>query len=598
MKNISSLEGLSSYTVSMLRKNEQRMNYIKTIVFIGLDAAMMVHATLNHFRQSVWMFFGLPMVLMTAIIIVNICTRKKVLPILKYINSGVMLLSVLIVSMARDDFFLILFVFPPIFSVFYYNPRYTVITSAFSLILTQFVMLNSPDFTQQELSEMTLSDLPLYAARVFDFSQLSSAIFWKYRVASMFILIIVLGVGIYMSFSGKRFYCTQAEVIRKNTSNDIELDLARKIQKGFLDDNFPDNESYAVFADMTPASQVGGDFYDFFLTDETHLAMVIGDVSGHGTGAAMFMTLTKTLIKVYAQAGMTPDKVFEHTGRYLVQSNPQKFFVTCWMGILDLSNGQLSFSNAGHNYPVIICSGKEPEFIKTKPRFVLGRKRLVSYIEEHLRLTPGDRIVLYTDGVTEAQSPEGELFGDERLIEVLKSSGNNKGSDPVRAVRAELDRFEQGREHFDDETMLALTFKDYLDEVPMESRVFSLNKQTFDVVMEHIRERCIAAGCGEQAVSQISIASSEILANIDSYAYTDGGQVEILTRSRDRRMTIVFKDGGRPFDPLGAKTPDVTVPISERKPGGLGIFIVKKLMSDVSYKYDEGQNVLTIEKEF
>ena len=589
---------LSSYTVAMLQKNEQRMNFISVLAFIFLDAALVIHAVLNYYRQLVWVFLGLPILMFTAVIIYNLATRKKYHPSTKYINFAVIVLSVCIVSVTQRDALLIMFIVPPFFSVFFYNPRYTLITSAVSFVLEQIVMLNTTEFTKQELSQLQISDVPMLISKAFDFSLLCSPSFWKTRIAPMFVLGIVLCVVIYMSINGRLFYSKQAEIIHKKTSIDTELDLAKKIQNGMLDNDFPDNESFSVYADMTPASEVGGDFYDFFMTDETHLAIVIGDVSGHGTAAAMFMTLTKTLIKVYAQSGMTADKVFEHTGRYLFRSNPQKFFVTCWMGIVDLSNGHLSYSNAGHNYPVLLRKGREPEFVVSNPCFVLGRKRLVRYTEQHLRLMPGDRILLYTDGVTESRSPEGEMFGDERLLRILSTGGDADSAGTIRTIRNEIEGFEQGRERFDDETMLALTFRDYLDEVPMESRIFSLNKETFYDVIKYIEEHCRTAGCGDQVIGQISVASSEILANIESYAYTDGGQVEIMTRHRDRRITIVFKDGGRPFNPLNAKVPDVSAPLSERKPGGLGIFIVKKLMTDVSYKYCDGQNMLTIEKEF
>lgn len=132
---------------------------------------------------------------------------------------------------------------------------------------------------------------------------------------------------------------------------------------------------------------------------------------------------------------------------------------------------------------------------------------------------------------------------------------------------------------------------------PTESRVFLLNMQTFEDVISYIRECCRKAGCGEKAMNHISVASSEILANIESYAYKNGGEVGIMTSRRENRMVITFKDCGKPFDPLSVKPPDITAPLSERTPGGLGIFIVRKLMSDVSYQYTKGQNVLTIEKE-
>ena len=147
-------------------------------------------------------------------------------------------------------------------------------------------------------------------------------------------------------------------------------------------------------------------------------------------------------------------------------------------------------------------------------------------------------------------------------------------------------------------TALALYFKDYLQVTPPQSKRFFLTVDNFDSVTDYIAERCTAAGCDETTVGQIVIASSEILANIDMYVYENGGEIELLTKCRDRRMTVVFKDNGKPLNPLLVQEPDVTLPLGERKPGGLGIFIVKKLMSDVSYEYIDHQNVLTITKDF
>lgn len=131
-----------------------------------------------------------------------------------------------------------------------------------------------------------------------------------------------------------------------------------------------------------------------------------------------------------------------------------------------------------------------------------------------------------------------------------------------------------------------------------EKRVFMLDKNTFESVMDYIEERCRVSGCGEKAIGHITVASSEILANIDSYAYDNGGPVEISTLCSDRRMTITFRDSGKPFDPLNVKAPDIHAPLDEREPGGLGIFLVRKLMSRVRYDYIDGQNTLTIEKDF
>ena len=414
----------------------------------------------------------------------------------------------------------------------------------------------------------------------------------------LIVALALLIVSVYFSYSSRKFTLSQGELIQKNMSTEAELKVARDMQEGILSTDFPEDPSYAVYADIKTATEVGGDFYDYFLIDETHLAIVVGDVSGHGMAAAMFMTLSKTLIKVYAQAQNATGKVLELTNRYLLQSNPQRFFVTGWIGILDLTNGMLTYSNAGHNYPVLMRSGAEPDFLRAKPNFVLGRKKLIRYRENRVKLHPGDKLLLYTDGVTEAQSPDEQFVGDERLLQVFGETKNKNQRETVEVLREEVNRFENGGAHYDDETLLVLSFKDYLQVEPPESKTFFLSRETFDSVTDYVAARCIEAGCDEKTVGQIVIATSEVLANIDLYAYENGGEIEVMTKCRDRRMTIVFKDSGKPFNPLLVEEPDVTLPLNRRNPGGLGIFIVKKLMSETAYAYKNGQNNLTIEMDF
>ncbi len=272
--------------------------------------------------------------------------------------------------------------------------------------------------------------------------------------------------------------------------------------------------------------------------------------------------------------------------------------MTCWFGILDLTDGRLTYSNAGHNYPVLIRAGAEPDFLRAKPNFVLGRKKLIRYKENRIKLCPGDKLLLYTDGVTEAQAPDESFFGDERLLRVVSETKDKNQREMVEVLREKVNKFENGSDHYDDATLLALHYKDCLQVEPPESQTFFLSKETFDSVTEYIAERCKEAGCDEKTLGQIVIATSEILANIDLYAYENGGEIEVLTKCRDRRMTIVFKDRGKPFNPLLVQEPDVTLPLNRRDPGGLGIFIVKKLMSETSYAYKNGQNMLTIEMDF
>ena len=200
--------------------------------------------------------------------------------------------------------------------------------------------------------------------------------------------------------------------------------------------------------------------------------------------------------------------------------------------------------------------------------------------------------------MTEAQAPDESFFGDERLLRVVSETKDKNQREMVEVLREKVNKFENGSDHYDDATLLALHYKDCLQVEPPQSQTFFLSKETFDSVTEYIAERCKEAGCDEKTLGQIVIATSEILANIDLYAYENGGEIEVLTKCRDRRMTIVFKDRGKPFNPLLVQEPDVTLPLNRRDPGGLGIFIVKKLMSETSYAYKNGQNMLTIEMDF
>lgn len=587
-----------SDTGKTLAENEMRMNTIFMFVLISFDFGLIMHCFLHVHTPFFLVISVLPIVFISAAILMNILLRKKPRRYIKYINFAAALFGILVPCMEQDMLSLLLFIFPPFISIFYFNPRFSIITSAVSWSLLQIVLFNSISLQGGEINHLSFDDVFDLLVSMFNFSMITRLPSWEYRIMALMIIGFVLTVGVFLSFNGRRFYQKQAELISKNASTQMELNMAQGIQKGILAGSFPDTECYGVFADMTPAAEVGGDFYDWFPVDETHLAIVIGDVSGHGMPAAMFMALTKTLIKVYAQSKYSPDKVLERTNRYLLQSNPEKFFVTGWIGVLDLTTGILTYANAGHHYPVILRKDADPELLEATPGFVLGRKRLVHYFENRVSLSPGDKLLLYTDGVTEAKSPDGAFFENERLMAVLKTANDADHKQLVQTVRKRLDAFENGGEHYDDATMLALSFKKHYTPSAPDSRVFTLNKETFNDVIRYIVERCEEAGCNEMAVNQITVASSEILANIDSYAYENGGSVEILSKCLDRRMMISFVDSGKAFNPLSVIEPDTALKLSERRPGGLGIFIVKKLMTDVSYEYSGGHNKFTIEKEF
>ena len=566
------------------------------MLMIGFEVSVLIYILINEFDVTRF-FFGIRAgIVLMAGIIVNVIFRKKFFPWIKYLNSFVIITAIYYLA-GFSELITPLLILIPFINSFYFRPHFTLVTGLVCIFMMYICFMSIVVSLFNDNGEIVYNFFSIVRSS-FDFSDESVVMIFQNRSYIIISAIVLVVVSVYLSYSSKRFTIRQGELMSKNLSTEAELNVARNIQEGILSTDFPDRSSYAVCADMTPAAQVGGDFYDYFTVDDTHIAVTIGDVSGHGMAAALFMTLTKTLLKVYAQAGYQTDKVMANVNRYLLKSNPEKLFVTGWIGILDLTNGILSYTNAGHNPPILIRKDSETDYLQNKPNFVLGVRRRVNYTEEHIKLSVGDKLILYTDGVTEAQSPDEDFFGDEQFLTLVRSAGGQDQSALVHTIRSAVDKFENGKAHYDDATILTLFFKEYLKAEPMTSKTFFLNKETFDSVLSYIEACCRESGCDEETIGQITIACSEILSNIDSYAYENGGNVEIQSKCRDNRMTLVFRDNGQQFDPLRKPDPDVTLSLNERRRGGLGIYIVKKLMSDVSYEYIDRQNVLTITKDF
>jgi len=241
-----------------------------------------------------------------------------------------------------------------------------------------------------------------------------------------------------------------------------ELDIATRIQASLLPcifPAFPEREEIDIYASMFPAKEVGGDFYDFFFIDENTLAVVIADVSGKGVPAALFMVIAKTLIKNNAQLGKSPKEVFETVNNTLCENNHERMFVTAFMGYLDLRSGKFTYVNAGHNPPLIKKAGNEYRFIETKPSIILACFRGREYKEHEIVFSAGDIIYLYTDGVTEAENVDGDLFSAPKLENIVNKTTEYTVKELLESVKQEVDIFATDTEQADDITMLGLLYK-------------------------------------------------------------------------------------------------------------------------------------------
>lgn len=244
-----------------------------------------------------------------------------------------------------------------------------------------------------------------------------------------------------------------------------ELDVATHIQSSMLPcifPAFPERGEFDIYATMNPAKEVGGDFYDFFMVDERHLAIVMADVSGKGVPAALFMVIGKTLIKDHTQSGTDLGSVFSEVNDLLCESNSEGLFITAFEGVLDLMTGEFTFVNAGHEIPFIAKSGEPFAPYKIQAGFVLAGMEEMNYRCGSLNLAPGDKIFQYTDGVTEATDANDQLYGMERLEAVLNRNTGKKPEELLPLIKADIDAFVGEAPQFDDITMLCLEFKHYM----------------------------------------------------------------------------------------------------------------------------------------
>ena len=241
-----------------------------------------------------------------------------------------------------------------------------------------------------------------------------------------------------------------------------ELDLAARIQYSMIPHTFPpfpDRTEFDIYASMTPAKEVAGDFYDFFFIDPDHLCLLIADVSGKGVPASLYMMISKVILQSCAMLNLSADQIMRKANEALSNNNPEQMFVTVWLGIVEISTGILTAVNAGHEYPAVAQAGKPFEIVKDRHGALVGAFASYPYKAYKIQLQPGDKIFVYTDGVPEATDTGNAMYGMDRLAVTLKSLSKETPENILRGVRASVDSFVNGAPQFDDLTMLCFEYK-------------------------------------------------------------------------------------------------------------------------------------------
>ncbi len=374
-----------------------------------------------------------------------------------------------------------------------------------------------------------------------------------------------------------------------------ELDVARDIQLSMVPKSFPDFDAVDIFARLEPAREIGGDLYDVFMIDDESLCMVVGDVSGKGAPAALFMAMAKTLIKSYASSDLSTASVVTRVNDELCLNNDESLFVTLFVSILNINTGELKFTNAGHNYPYIIKEDKSLITIDKKHGPIVAAMEDLVYKEDIIKLDKNDTLFLYTDGVTESMNSEEELYGEERLENFLKSSDVKDVKSTINALVEDIYSYEDGNLQTDDITLLSCFYRgqDIIasDEISISNQLENITK-----TIEFFDDFCEKNSLDMSVNQKINLALDDLINNIISYGYRDDLEhhIDIKFNLFEKRIVVIVEDDAVPFNPFDGDGVDVSLSLEERDIGGLGIHLIKKLMSQDNYSRKANRNVVTL----
>lgn len=399
---------------------------------------------------------------------------------------------------------------------------------------------------------------------------------------------------VYLQEELVRYMDSLKQTIVANEKIESELQIARSIQMSLIPKSFPSfpkRKDVDLSALLRPAKQVGGDLYDFFI-ESNKLYFCIGDVSDKGIPAAIFMALTRSQFRSFASSADNAQEIVENMNKSASENNDANMFVTLIVGILDMATGEIEYCNAGHNNPCIISEGIS-EFVSMSPSLPIGIIPTAAYKNEYLSLSAGQTLLLYTDGVNEAENNIKKQFGNERLLKSISNTACNGSKGVISALISSVDSFVSGATQSDDLTILAIKYTGNKQDklLVLKNDITEINKM--NRWLESILD------IDENSMKQINLALEEAVTNVIMYAYPmDGKEYELAVRYSKNGDEHCFEieDQGKAFDPTQKEDADVTLGAQERQIGGLGIFLVKQIMDSVEYCRKDDYNVLTMKK--
>ena len=375
-----------------------------------------------------------------------------------------------------------------------------------------------------------------------------------------------------------------------------ELRIATSIQKDMLPRSFSlSRDDIDIFGSLTPAREVGGDLYDFFVRDEK-LFFCIGDVSGKGVPSAIVMAVVHTMFRMASAKENNPARIMQTINETACEGNDSNMFVTLFIGVLDLPTGHLRYCNAGHDKPVIMENGQWT-IEDCKANLPIGLFEDFKYVMEETMLDDHATLFLYTDGLTEAKNLERKQFGLDRVMMALESGVRSQ--EIVEQMKQEVVKFCRGAEPSDDLTMLAIRYEKVSREIVLEESLLLQNDvkqvKTLNAFVQQVTGRL---GIEAKIAKQIKLAVEEAVVNVMDYAYPPEvtGDISVQAKSDGQWLKFVITDNGVAFDPTEKEKADTTLSAEDRPIGGMGILLVRELMDSINYERTDGKNVLSLKK--
>ena len=393
---------------------------------------------------------------------------------------------------------------------------------------------------------------------------------------------------------------TSRELALAKERMEKELNVGQRIQHSMLPSHIPNHDAFAVHALMRAAREVGGDLYDYFFINPRQFCICIGDVSDKGVPAALFMAVTKTLIRAHGADDTSTASIVTRINDALAEENESCMFVTLFLAICDLQTGMVRFTNAGHNPPFIVRANGTVENIKDIHGPIAGAMEGTVYRQDEIQLSKGDLLFLYTDGVSEAMNTLDQQFTEAQIGRVLADASDNQPQACIDKMLNAVDEFADGCEQSDDITMLGFRFEtDISEQSGWRLQETLINQFTeIDRINDAFNAFAEKAEVPMAIVLKVNMVFDELLNNIISYAYTDQDEHEIHVDIQvlSGKLTIVIEDDGVPFNPFLKDDPDTKASIEDRDIGGLGIHLVKNIMDEVSYRRNLNRNTVTLMK--